>query len=118
MINPFTPPPTLAVERGTFGDARRVRSGFLYRVIDLESPVCSRMVYSGWSLRQKITFDDQIVWFRISWLTIFRKAEFRLPVEIDRSQSKARLEINFSRLLTIRRFRIWIDGKIVYDEVN
>jgi hypothetical protein len=118
MTNPFEAASCLANERGIFGEARLIRSGFLYRVIELESPYATRMVYSGWWFRQKIEFDGQLVWFRISWLSILKQAEFRMPALVDPQESPARVELSFGRRLMIRRFRLWIDGQIAYDEVN
>ncbi len=118
MTNPFAASAIVPSERGVFGDARLIRSGFLFRVIELRSPVAMRMVYSGWWFRQKIEINGELVWFRISWLTILRRAEFPLPATVDTNQSPAQMEIGFGRGLMIRRFRLWIDGQIVYDEIN
>jgi hypothetical protein len=115
--NPFSA--TLVTnQRGVFGGARRLRSGFLFRVIELESPFPCRLVYDGWWFRQKIEVNDQLAWFQISWLTIRRRVEFAIPASVDATQPPARIEIEFGRGLSIRRFRVWIDGQIAYDEVN
>ena len=37
--NPFSVPTELPDERGVFGEARLIRKGFLYRVIEIESPI-------------------------------------------------------------------------------
>ena len=84
----------------------------------MRSPVAARMGYSGWWFRQKIELQGEVVWFRISWLTILRRAEFRLPSSIDRNQSPVEIEITFGRMLQIRRFRLWISHELAYDEVN
>lgn len=118
MTNPFAPPSSVTLERGVFGGARQKRSGFLYRVIDIDSPVQTQLVYSGWWFRQKLELDGLLVWFRISWLTITRQADFRLPASIDPDQSPGKLEIEFGRGLAIRRFRVWIQDQLIYDEIN
>jgi hypothetical protein len=106
-------------ERGVYSDhARLLRRGFLYRQIELQHPVATTFVYDGWWFRQRISFDGITAWLRISWLTILRRAEFQIPAEIDPHQSRGRVEIGFSRGLSIRRFRVWIDDALVYDEVN
>ena len=33
-------------------------------------------------------------------------------------QPEGKIEIEFGRSLMIRRFRIWIGGQMVYDEIN
>jgi hypothetical protein len=119
MINPFAVTTGVIEERGVFGDhARRLRGGFLYRVIELQRPYRCRFIYDGWWFRQQIKFDDHVAWHQISWLTIRPRAEFRVPAMIDPSQPPAAVEIGFTRGLMIRRFRLWIGGQLVYDEVN
>ena len=116
--NPFTPSTIPTEERGVFGDSRRLRSGFLYRVIEVDRPLRCRVVYDGWWFRQKIEVDGEITWFQISWLTIRRHIEFKIPAFIDPNRPDARIEIDFGRSLMIRRFRLWIGGEIAYDEIN
>ncbi len=118
MTNPFAVSTILPPQRGVFGEARRIRGGFLFRVIEFQSPLTTRMVYSGWWFRQKIEFDGQVVWFRISWLTILREAEFTLPSPIGSEPLPGKVEIEFGRGLMIRRFRVWISGQLAYDEIN
>lgn len=116
--NPFSVGTTLTEQRGVFGDhARRVRGWFLYREIDFEEPFVGRFVYSGWWFRQTIEIDGIPLWRRISWVTIHRQAAFRVPPQLLGSAPEGRMEIDFSRGLLIRRFRIWIDGVVVYDEI-
>jgi hypothetical protein len=118
MTNPYAVT-AVTDEPGVFGDrARRLRAGFLYREIELQTPFAARFVYDGWWFRQKIQFDGITAWFRISWLTILRTAEFRIPAALDANQPSGRVEIDFTRGLSIRRFRIWIDDKLLYDEIN
>ncbi len=116
--NPFSASSLETDERGVFGDARRIRAGFLFRVIQIDAPVICRIVYDGWWFRQKIEVDGELVWRQISWLTIRRHVKFKLPAKLDQSQPEAAIEIDFGRSLTIRRFRVWIGGQIVYDEIN
>ena len=116
--NPFSASATVTEERGVYGDARRLRSGFLYRVIDIGAPWECRLVYDGWWFRQKVAINAETAWFEISWLTIRRNIEFQIPASVIPDRPDARIEIEFGRALMIRRFRLWIDGNIVYDEIN
>lgn len=119
MTNPFAVSTELTDQRGIFGDhVRRLRSAFLFRVIEFQRPFSGVFVYSGWWFRQKIEINGEVVWFRISWLTIFRRAEFTIPEATLPGQSEGQVEIEFTRALQIRRFRIWVGGEIVYDEIN
>jgi hypothetical protein len=119
MSNPYAVPATLAHDRGVYADhARLVRGGFLYRVIELEAPFVGTLVYDGWWFRQRITINGIRAWFRISWLTIFRNAEFQVPAVVDGTEPTAHVEIMFTRGLSIRRFRIWVADELVYDEIN
>lgn len=118
MTNPFAVASASLPQHAIYGDARRVRGGFLYREIEFQAPYATRMVYSGWWFRQQITFDGLPVWFRISWLKILPRAEFTLPPSIAGEGCDGRIEIQFSRGLSIRRFRVWFNDEIAYDEVN
>ena len=117
--NPFQPTSNITEDRGVFADfAVRRRSAFLYRVIDFEQPFVGRLVYTGWWFRQAVYINGLPAWFRISWTKIHTSIAFPLPESVDTKKSLGQLEINFTRGLTIRRFRIWIDSKIVYDEIH
>jgi hypothetical protein len=116
--NPFSASNLIPDQRGVFGSARRIRSGFLYRVIEVDAPVRCRMVYDGWWFRQKIEISGNVAWFQISWLTIRRRVDFRIPEQVDPAEPQAAIEIHFGPGLTIRRFRLWIAEQIVYDEIN
>ncbi len=159
--NPFAVSTELTEQRGVFGDAsRRRRSALLYREIEFRSPFTGRFVYSGWWFRQKIEINGETVWFRISWMQIFRHATFTIPLAIASphaedappsdaaplggttpslalgtdadqlatdppaasrgtgSEIPGRVEIDFTRGLMIRRFRLWIADELVYDEIN
>ena len=115
--NPFSVPTELPDERGVFGEARLIRKGFLYRVIEIESPIRIQLIYNGWWFRQTVKINGLMAWSQISWLTIERDAEFDLPQEITPAPRRCKIEINFARALLIRRFRIWIDNDLSYDEV-
>lgn len=116
-MNPFSVPAIIPNERGVFEGGRKIRSGFLYRMIEIDSPRC-QMVYDGWWFRQKVTFDRETAWMQISWLTIRRRVEFKVPAAVDPLEPDGVIEIDFGRTLMIRRFRLWIGGEIVYDEIN
>ena len=115
--NPFSVPNELPNERGVFGDARLIKKGFLYRVIEIEKPAVMRFVYNGWWFRQTIKISDYMAWSQISWLTIERNAEFALPQELFAHRLPCKIEIDFAKALLIKRFRIWIDDQLVYDEI-
>ncbi len=116
MLNPYSVSADLTPSAGIFCiDGKRAEKGFLYRVIDLNEPVCGRFVYNGWWFTQTISFAGQLSWRKISWLRIHKVADFFLS---DGGQErKCRLEIVFSRMLRIKRFSIWVDEMLVYDEV-
>lgn len=84
----------------------------------MDAPFPCRLVYDGWWFRQKIEVNGELAWFQISWLTIQRQVKFKIPARVDSRQPDAAIEIDFGRGLMIRRFRIWISGQIVYDEIN
>ena len=67
---------------------------------------------------QRVSLDGQTVWSQISWKTIEPRASFQLPANIVADEPKMQIEIDFTRLLWIRRFRVWIADELVYDEVN
>ncbi len=119
MTNPYAVPATIPDDRGIFADqARLLRGSFLYRVIEFDGALKGTFVYDGWWFRQQITINGVRAWFRISWLTIFRNAEFKVPAEVHSAQPHVRVEIGFTRGLSIRRFQVWVDEAIVYDEIN
>ena len=90
----------------------------MYRVIEFDAPIACQMVYDGWWFRQKIEINGHVAWVRISWLTIHRKVEFRVPKSVDASEPEGRIEIEFGRGLGIRRFRVWLAGELAYDEIS
>ncbi len=115
--NPFSVPNELPNERGVFGDARLIKKGFLYRVIEIEKPTFLRFIYDGWWFRQTVKISDHMAWSQISWLPIERNAEFRIPQEVSTTRLPCKFEIDFAKALLIKRFRIWIDDQLVYDEI-
>ncbi|TWT65239.1 hypothetical protein [Allorhodopirellula solitaria] len=124
--NPYSATPGMAPQRGLFSEhATLLRRGFLFRVIDIHEPFVGQLTYSGWWFRQTVEIDGQSHWFEISWLKIHSQLEFTLPAWIsvdpawgDLENRQVSIEISFSRGLTIRRFRIWMAGRILYDEIN
>ncbi|MEM6363601.1 MAG: hypothetical protein AAF745_04175 [Planctomycetota bacterium] len=119
MVNPYSVTSKSSLDVGYFGDkSSRRAGGFLYRVIEVVEPLRFEFLYSGWWFRQQIRIDDVPVWSQISWLWIKNKANFRLPSSCDPAESACRIEIDFSRGLRIRRFRLWVAEELVYDEVT
>ena len=116
--NPFSVPAQIAEERGVFGDAKRLKGGFLYRVIEIKAPFPCQLVYDGWWFRQTVDLNGIRAWSQISWLNIQREVEFAVPSSVNPACGWVRIEINFGRTLFIRRFRVWIDELMVYDEIS
>ena len=123
--NPFSVSTMSTLERGVFADhAVLKRHGFLFRVIEFNSPLSGYLTYNSWWFRQMIEINGEPCWFQISWLKLRSEFEFRVPDSIqlapgwDAENRKMNIEISFSRTLAIRRFRIWLAGQILYDEIN
>ena len=76
------------------------------------------MKYSGWWFVQRIDVNGVRAWTKISWLDLSRQIQFDLPAEIDRARRTVNVEINFRPGLLIRRFRVWIDGQMEFDQVS
>ncbi|MEM1069364.1 MAG: hypothetical protein AAGI63_10740, partial [Planctomycetota bacterium] len=91
QINPFAVTNLSPGERGVFGEATRLRSNFLYRVIRLGNPEGFYLVYDGWWFRQKVFVNGELLWSKVSWRTIERKVEFQLPGNIDPEQRSGRI---------------------------
>lgn len=125
-LNPYYVSSREPAHRGAFAEhAVLLRSGFLYRVIDIQEPFVGQLAYDGWWFRQTVEINGRSQWFQISWLKIHTRLEFRLPADIpvdpawgDADNRLMSIEIGFSRGLMIRRFRIWLAGRILYDEIN
>ncbi|WP_419581131.1 hypothetical protein [Stieleria magnilauensis] len=86
-------------------------------MVEIRHPIATEFVYSGWWFRQTIDIAGERVWGQISWLDLKKEAEFRLPESVDPARRPGRMEIDFTRGLRIRRFRIWIADELIYDEV-
>ncbi len=118
IVNPYSVTSKSPPQTGYFGQhATRREAAFLYRVIEIRHPIEAELVYSGWWFRQTVDLAGLRVWSKISWLSISPKVEFRLPEAVDSAGRSGRIEIDFTRGLRIRRFRVWIDEQLVYDEV-
>ena len=115
MTNPYAVTSDRPARGGVFGTARRHRGGFLYRVIDIDQPLQTRLVYSGWWFVQRLSVDRRLVWWKISWLRIERRIEVRLPVEVDPRGRRMEVVLDFGPALWIKRFQISLDGVAVYD---
>ena len=125
MPNPYASPSADPAKGGVYAEhAQLASSAFLYREIEFAIPYPLLLVYSGWWFWQRVTVCDERVWSQISWLNLRREIEFTLPPQspsIPASPSipvQGRIEIDFGRALRIRRFRVWIGGEMLYDEIN
>ncbi|MFG0254014.1 MAG: hypothetical protein ACF787_02780 [Rhodopirellula sp. JB053] len=126
LANPFSISASAPLEKGVFAEhARLRRRNFLYRVIEINHPLAGTLTYSGWWFRQTIEINGNSCWFRISWLRIQPHFEFEVPESVaiqpgwgDANDRRMKVEIHFSRTLMIRRFRIWLAGRILYDEIH
>lgn len=116
--NPYAVSADAPPEAGIYGDAKRVRGGFLYRLIEIQTPVPLRLRYSGWWFIQRIFINGKRVWSKVSWLRLERHIQFELPVEIDPERRGGEIEISFGPSLFIGRFRVWIAGTLAYDEMT
>lgn len=117
IVNPYAFIPKTESKSSHFGDfATRLGAGFLFRQIELTGPVPVTLTYNGWWFRQRILVDQQVVFQCISWMKIRNRLEFEFTAA-DGQIHPGQIEIDFSKGLLIQRFRIWIDGFIVYDEV-
>ncbi|TWU59203.1 hypothetical protein Poly51_19890 [Rubripirellula tenax] len=116
--NPFAPAASVDDEIGVCGDARLIRSGFLFRIIEFETPRKCGLRYSGWWFLQRVWVDDHKVWSKVSWLNLSRNIEFRLPADRFPDESLVRIEIVFRPGLVIRRFRVWMDEQLAFDQIS
>jgi len=128
QLNPYSVSTQSSLEKGVFSKyATLHRRSFLYREIRFEKPFQGTFVYNGWWFRQVITINRVPCWFRISWLRIHSRFRFELPEKLtaeadpqsaaDSSQT-IHGEIEFSRTLAIRRFRVWLGERVIYDEIR
>lgn len=146
--NPFAPAQTVDEDRGIFGDARLIKSSFLYRVIEIDRaslasdgvlkageetadhttavPEISsgdgvRIVYTGWWFLQRVYVQGTLCWSAVSWLSLRRAIDLTVPSRIFDNRSEnadLRIEITFGTALQIQRFRLWIASRLHYDEIN
>jgi hypothetical protein len=117
-VNPFAPSSILDEERGVFADGAVLRRAyFVHREIEFTRPLAGLLVYDGWWFRQRVTFNEHVLWSQISWVHFCDKIEFRLPAEIDPQTPRIRIDIRFGRGLAIRRFQVTVDGIVAYDEI-
>jgi len=128
--NPFAPTAEVLQQPAIFGDAQLAREAFLFRVIDLKTPIACRLTYSGWWFVQRISVDGRRVWWKVSWLNLERVIRFSVPHRIesaigaetgageaDQNLIDGRIEIDFGRGLRIRRFRVWFDDELTFDQI-
>ncbi len=83
---------------------------------------CLELLYSGWWFVQRIRVNEKLVWWAISWKSIqssvtidltkhaFTATDFAFPKSMN-------IEIDFTRALRIRRFRVWVDQELRYEEI-
>lgn len=117
--NPFSPPRESAPAKRWAGEhSQLVRAAFLYRVVDFRQPFAGRLVYDAWWWRQRVTVNEHVGWFRISWRRIDDRLEFAIPSGVDSREPKARIEIDFARGARIRCFRFYIAEALIYEEIN
>lgn len=81
------------------------------------------LTYSGWWFVQRVHADRVLVWWAISWLRIRPSIKIQLlPKTLGEPKlgfpRDIKLEIDFSKGLKIRRFRVWLDQEIRYDEIS
>ncbi|QDT09597.1 hypothetical protein [Planctomycetes bacterium K23_9] len=145
MPNPYSAATNIPSEQGIFAEsADLLRSAFLYRMIRVHDPNqgsspaagetesefgnASRngtlITYSGWWFWQRVVVDNRRVWSKVSWVALNREITFRIPSTESSAQRSAadersgRIEIDFGPGLRIRRFRVWVDAEIIFDEIK
>lgn len=96
--------------------SRRLRSGFLFRHIEIGAPLAGIFTYSGWWFIQRIYWKDQLIWRKISWWTLEREIHFRFPPHSTAAGLDGKLEIEFGPGLLTRRFTLLCDGILVYED--
>lgn len=98
--------------------SHRLRSGFLFREIELGEPLTGILTYSGWWFIQRVYWNDRLVWRKISWWTLEREIGFDFPPHSTSAGLEGRLEIEFGPGLLVRRLALLCDGCLVYEEGN
>ncbi|KAA1259322.1 hypothetical protein LF1_18520 [Rubripirellula obstinata] len=120
-----------------FGDAVLLKKTFLYRVIRFgehrgltpQKPDSSMdLTYSGWWFVQRVHVNDLLVWWTISWRSIWPLIEIDLTKKLAQRDEtgkrqtglpkEIKIELDFTPGLRIRRFRVWLDQEIRYDEIS
>lgn len=77
------------------------------------------IIYTGWWFWQRVLLGGQRIWSRVSWVSLEREIDFLIPATFEQEhQRQGRIEIDFGPGLRIRRFRLWIDGRIFLDEIR
>ena len=133
MPNPYSAATNLTQQTGIFTDsAQLVRSAFLYRMIRLDDlPIHAvnhvagnhaagcLIIYSGWWFWQRVKVDSRIVWSQVSWISLSRTIQFTIPPTREGdSPRQGGIEIDFAPGLRIKRFRLSVDGQVVFDEIR
>ena len=128
MPNPYSATTNLTDHTGIFTDsAQLIRSAFLYRMIRLDDlPIRGAtgadgcvVTYSGWWFWQRVKVDAQIVWSQVSWVSLSRTIEFKFPPSREGDSTlQGGIEIDFAPGLRIKRFRLSVDGQVVFDEIR
>lgn len=130
--NPFAPAKSVQEEIGVFGDAVLLKKAFLYRVIRFgehsrmtaeNSDSILDLTYSGWWFVQRVHVNGLLVWWAISWRSIWPLIEIDLTKRLPELREiglpkKIKIELDFTTGLRIRRFRVWLDQEIRYDEIS
>jgi hypothetical protein len=86
----------------------------LYRRVQLEAPVEATLEFRGYSLRDTVLVDNQMVSWKFSWWRI--TPYFRFPLAAGDRTLDVEVELTLGHFLRLKGFRIRIDGTIVYDE--
>ncbi|WP_149752697.1 hypothetical protein [Rubripirellula obstinata] len=86
------------------------------------------LTYSGWWFVQRVHVNDLLVWWTISWRSIWPLIEIDLTKKLAQRDEtgkrqtglpkEIKIELDFTPGLRIRRFRVWLDQEIRYDEIS
>ena len=116
-VNPYAPAKEVSPTKAeVFDGGRRIRGGFLYREIQIETEPPLYFIYSGWWFVQRVTVNGIGCWSKISWLNLDRQIRFALPKSVDSQQRLIEIEIQFGPSLAIKGFNIWYQGDPIYTE--
>ncbi len=115
--NPYRSPSPVQHQGVVYGDyAKRRRGGFLFREIELTGRFDGVLRYTGWWFVQRVFLNDRRLWWKISWLTLQRRVDFRLPDATGQAVD-ATLQMDFDARLRFRRFQLIADDVSIYDEI-